>query len=384
MSYAPTWSRYSLPGRGKLVLLDIDLVEVLNNELANNEVLEVLEALVGSDMEDAAISAPWSDDQDDAISDAGSDDISEYKPSSLVQTTLDQYFSPRKLRPRVPPSPCPSPAIIVSPSPSPPPGGIAACPIVPCPDLFTGSHMKAMGFRRIKWDDPQAFVDLKDRIGAVFVGPLVQRTEWERTVVQATNDMSDARRFFQGTETDDTLRVGITYKANGRSRPETIPNSEEDCMTLAALRYSSAIQEVASFQNAMLKLIAPRLWATANKTIEAVLQNDTRLHTPFQLADQKPYSIPHRGLSQCHASGWDVLTALRNYPYDESELILWEDEIVVAFPPGSTFFIPTGLISYSFTAVSDDSTHMILSQSLNGDLYDYVANGCQAHCGQLP
>ncbi|KAJ7457082.1 hypothetical protein FB451DRAFT_1047714 [Mycena latifolia] len=142
---------------------------------------------------------------------------------------------------------------------------------------------------------------------------------------------------------------------------------------------------------AMLKEIAPRLWASAHETIEAVLEHDCRLHMPLRVPRREtrqptafaevtyefsvPDSIPRR-LARRRPAGWDVVTSLGHYNSTEGELILWEDHTIVRFPPGSTILIPSGIVSYSFAGVSEFfSKRMLIAQLLNGNLYDYVANG---------
>jgi hypothetical protein len=114
----------------------------------------------------------------------------------------------------------------------------------------------------------RVFTDLKDRIGAFFIGPPAERGAWERTVVDASNDMYEAARFFEAKHGDDTLRGGFTYDAalgvsriifvkkllteRSAQRPNNIPNTRNNTVTLAALRHSKAIQDITSFQNGEL------------------------------------------------------------------------------------------------------------------------------------
>jgi hypothetical protein len=149
----------------------------------------------------------------------------------------------------------------------------------------------------------------------------------------------------------------------------------------------------------MLKTIAPRLWEAGNATVEAVLEHDLRLHLPFHIANHTPHqptafaevqyrfaitdSVPRLpSRARAGVSGWDVFTSLGHYDCSEVALILWDDQSVVAFPPGSTFFLPAGMMNYSFTATSD-SSQMLLTQAMHHDLHDYVVNGFRADTGYL-
>jgi hypothetical protein len=151
----------------------------------------------------------------------------------------------------------------------------------------------------------------------------------------------------------------------------------------------------------MLYEVAPRLWESANRTIEAILENDLRLHLPFEIANDGPrqptafaevqyrFSVndsvprPSTRASGC-VGAWDAVTALGDYDSPDGRLIFWLDKSVLSFPPGSTLLVPAGLMPYSFTTVSDHGCQMILTQSLNTDLHDFVANGCQAEPDDLP
>ncbi|KAJ6487667.1 hypothetical protein C8R45DRAFT_827723 [Mycena sanguinolenta] len=54
----------------------------------------------------------------------------------------------------------------------------------------------------------------------------------------------------------------------------------------------------------------------------------------------------------CHATTWSVLTSLGKYvPMHGGHIILWDLGLVVAFPPGASILIPTGILRYSFVKV---------------------------------
>lgn len=145
----------------------------------------------------------------------------------------------------------------------------------------------------------------------------------------------------------------------------------------------------------MLQTIAPRLWNSGRETVDRVVANDSSLRIPFKIASHQPQqptafaeveycfhledSLPRRREHvRGRASGWDVLTSVGNYDATEGQLILWENNSVLPFPPGSTFFLPPGLMTYSFTAVSEPNSQMFVVQSLDAALEHFVANGCQA------
>jgi hypothetical protein len=68
-----------------------------------------------------------------------------------------------------------------------------------------------------------------------------------------------------------------------------------------------------------------------------------------------------------------ALTSLGNYDPTEGELILWTEKKVINFPVGATFLMPKWL-PYSFTAVESPGYQMILTQTCENELCEYVAN----------
>jgi hypothetical protein len=139
-----------------------------------------------------------------------------------------------------------------------------------------------------------------------------------------------------------------------------------------------------------LQQLAPGVWASAHSVIEAVMDADAGLHLPMTQCGRKPpqptafaqveysFSIadshPRQQLRD-HPTGWTAFTSVGHYDPIESSLILWHDRTVVEFPPGSTFLMPAGLCSVSFTAVSEPSSRMLISQSCDGELFRYVDGG---------
>ncbi|KAJ7080718.1 hypothetical protein C8R43DRAFT_965688 [Mycena crocata] len=387
MPFVPPWSTHTLPGRGKLVLSAFNLVDLLDDELritdcrhadsARRVVRDMQETYLMDDSPTTDTDSSDDDWDDPMSSGSESEDFERMSPTLAYVTTRNVT----DVRQRIAPSPLAS--------------------LIPCPDVFTGAHLVALGFQEIKWDDPRAFVDLQGRIGAFFIGPPVKRLAWERAVIDAGNELQEARMHFKSPHEGavDTLRSGFEYNTR-LGRPMNIEMDPDNTVTLAKLRYSPSVQTITSFQNAMFKEIAPRLWQSANATVEAVLEHDLRLRLPLALANEEPRqptvftevqyrfliddSLPRR--SAATGAVWDVFTSVGHYDCIEGRLILWKDRTIVTFPPGSTFFLPGALMDYSFTAVSSKpfSDQMLISQSFSGPLAEFVANGFQAEPERAP
>ncbi|KAJ7913298.1 hypothetical protein B0H13DRAFT_1557393, partial [Mycena leptocephala] len=139
----------------------------------------------------------------------------------------------------------------------------------------------------------------------------------------------------------------------------------------------------------MLRKIAPRAWTTANTMIDTLLAHDPRLHLPFHFpnANGPPqptafsrvdYQFSTKGFvhreGPAYIPSMSALTSLGHYdPTMEGELILWTEKKVINFPVGTTFLMPKWL-PYSFTSVESPRSQMILSQTCENALCEYVAN----------
>ncbi|KAJ6449026.1 hypothetical protein C8R47DRAFT_1084852 [Mycena vitilis] len=256
------------------------------------------------------------------------------------------------------------------------------------PDSFNRAHLKSLDFRFLKWhDQPGALVDSYDRLALMYFGAPAETLEWERGIIEASQQMADAHEYLrrQGFQSDE-LSDGIQCFGFAGRRPQNIrthqPVSALDVVR-SELRNSSPIQNIASFQNHVFQKVAPRAWTSANQIIDAVCTNDVRLHLPFSYYTPTAFSRTDyrfsvsgtpRAEEASYTPGMTALTALGDYDADEGELILWTEKTVINFPVGATILLPKWL-PYSFTAVESPGSQMILSQMCEDALGDFVANG---------
>ncbi|KAJ6455531.1 hypothetical protein C8R47DRAFT_1082753 [Mycena vitilis] len=429
--FDPAWSEHTLPRRGKAVLLDVKLVDVIEQELENSDRRFIAEAPFrtvawylrdtspipaetdteagfetatqdGTDSDCAtdldttgppqASSEPDTDtgldysaldtgDEEKMLTAEDSDSSTDYTaspspfafdrshvPSAEWSEGFISHFSPFSLHRRE---------------------LTAVQAMTAVPDTVNVAHLEMLGFKKIVWDDPRPFVDLQDRIGAFFLGPPHQRTQWE-TAVMGANDAMRSVRPALGPLPDETLRGGFEHGAKGVERPQNFSHPDPHLVALAKLRHSADIQEITSFQNAALKELAPELWTSAHKDIDTVMQNDSALRLPFHQCLGLPSqptafsrveyifhlddSHPRQHLRD-RATGWTAVTSVGDYDATESALILWRERRFVRFPPGSTFLFPAGLFSYSFTGISEYSSRMLIIQSFDGEIARFVEGG---------
>ncbi|KAJ7716266.1 hypothetical protein B0H16DRAFT_1476844 [Mycena metata] len=405
----PPWSNYTLADRGKIFQFPVNLLSLVEDQLEVLDHRRFVESTfrhayhLDSNLEDNNRSAdsdsdvmsqtnsePSSAGSTDgwAIAEPMSDDFSveddvdkDYMPSPEWISGWVDHWASYLLRSRLPESP------------------EALAGLSPVPKILTAGHMDALKFASITWDEPRPFTDVAGRICGFFLGSPVQRTAWERTIIQASEDMYRAHASLSAAD-ENVLRAGIAHSPSF-GRPCNITIAEANKVTLAVLRHSKAIQDIISYQNAMLQAIAPRLWNLGRETADAICAHDSGLRTPFRIPGHHQHqptvfaeveyrfriedSMPRvRERAAGRVSGWNVLTSLGHYDSTEGLLILWESNNVLAFPPGSTVFLPTGVLTSSFTAVSETASQMLIVQSLSGELEHFVANGCQSESPVVP
>ncbi|KAJ7035480.1 hypothetical protein C8F04DRAFT_1259024 [Mycena alexandri] len=361
MSCVPPRSIFTLPRRGKVAEIERDIVDALRaeyREAARGRNAAAV-ALTDPDQEDGA---PDNDSDAEAISSDSDDDM------ASISSVSDDKMS------------------------------LIDVDVNPFPDSFRPAHLEPLKFQSIRWNEqPGPFVDLQDRICAMYIGGPVEASDWERSIIQAGQKMLSARatleEFGESQKPPKCLSGGLQYRGCRGNRPQNMhefkPVSTEQ-VVLAILRHSVDIQAITSFQNAALQKIAPRAWASAHTKLQTLVEDDVLLHLPCDLACQHGPSQPTAFSrvdyifsadtaplvdAAAYIPSFTALTSLGNYdPASEGKLILWDDKKVVDFPVGSTVFLPKWM-PYSFTAVEWPGYQMLLKQSCENALVEYVDNG---------
>lgn len=78
------------------------------------------------------------------------------------------------------------------------------------------------------------------------------------------------------------------------------------------------------------------------------------------------------------AFGWCAITALGDFdPTVGGHLILWDLQLAIEFPPGSTILIPSATLTHSNTAIRTHETRLSFTQYTAGGMFRWVDNGGQ-------
>ncbi|KAJ6477914.1 hypothetical protein C8R47DRAFT_1219816 [Mycena vitilis] len=381
--YQPAWSKYTVPRRGALVPLQQSLADLLTAELVflERQRRNVLAAKMDEERRRLNPSAlplvpqPLTEDEDSDETDT------EYTlpRGQPVAYPRAQYV----LRSRPPRAPL--------------------ADLTPIPEVVSGAHLDSLGFERIHLDDlPTIFVDLEDRVAGIRIASPCQSARWENTINNASNAMRIASAHLDRAKLPgDSIRSGIAYddELHASVRPRRIDRMHTlgNMVVLASLRYSPAIQDITSFQNAMFRDVAPRAWSDHREVIDEVVLNDCQLHLPMHLTDQGPYqptafseieyrfstpdSSPRRDTKD-HSASFRAITAVGSYHSTQGELILWTHRKIVTFTAGITFLLPASLVRYSFTEVEKPGWQMLITQSCSAGLHGFVADNFDSRSRQ--
>jgi hypothetical protein len=76
------------------------------------------------------------------------------------------------------------------------------------------------------------------------------------------------------------------------------------------------------------------------------------------------------------AWGWCFITALGWYDYRKGgHLIIWDLRLMIEFPPGATFAIPSAVLRHSNVSIQQGEKRFSITQYTSADVFRFVNNG---------
>ncbi|KAK7022815.1 hypothetical protein VNI00_016942 [Paramarasmius palmivorus] len=110
----------------------------------------------------------------------------------------------------------------------------------------------------------------------------------------------------------------------------------------------------------------------------------SNLHLPFSKCVFAAFTVNFGPETICHphldlknlAYGWCAITALGDFDWRcGGHLVLWDLKLVIEFPPGTTIFIPSALITHSNTSISPGEKRYSFTLYSAGGLFRWVEHG---------
>lgn len=128
---------------------------------------------------------------------------------------------------------------------------------------------------------------------------------------------------------------------------------------------------------------APALHLHYATTLKKLKQKHPYLHCPFpdSILASVAYNLGLQTVCFTHkdpgnfAGGLCTVTPLGDFdPTKGSHLVLWECQVVVEFPPGSTILLPSAVIAHSNTSILPSEKQYSFTQYSAGSLFQWVNN----------
>jgi hypothetical protein len=131
-----------------------------------------------------------------------------------------------------------------------------------------------------------------------------------------------------------------------------------------------------------MEIFAPRLREFVMETLASVKSNRPHISYPYK---EHPFATltfnigpaactkPHKDLMNL-TWGWCAITSLGSYDHTKGgHLVLWDLKLAVEFPPYSTIFIPSAVLSHSNTAIGSSERRSSVTQYNSAGLFRWVA-----------
>ncbi|GJE88513.1 hypothetical protein PsYK624_045960 [Phanerochaete sordida] len=289
-----------------------------------------------------------------------------------------------------------------------------------CLGAWTGQYVKEggrvltlqqalnMGLRLKSWDGVKTVV-LVDRqhviLGVLYGRPSdsSQREPWtdtlagvERAIKQLNSELHWGKnevlpRFPKRKGGKGKNRRG-KYKAvshgpsygGGQTKPGNLTHTESNLAALERFNKDPAVQRMKSVANAGFAYYAPKLYDYYVKTLAELYKHDPSLVPPFKgaiwanvtigVSDQCVSSL-HRDHNNL-AFGWCAIQPLGDFdPKAGGHLILQQLGIVAEFPPGTTAFLTSAVVTHGNTTIGPEETRKSMISYCAGGLFRWVQYG---------
>ncbi|KDQ50169.1 hypothetical protein JAAARDRAFT_711167 [Jaapia argillacea MUCL 33604] len=249
---------------------------------------------------------------------------------------------------------------------------------------YSLDEMKRMGFSVVAWDgvEPHAVLDR----GSTIVAMLAGRPRDGQFIEQVANPLFKAMERTREHCSMSSLKhwcshfaatnVGISRRP-GPTEPQTLQVDPKNQLAIAELLSEPSLQRLVGFTASAFNLYAPRLYQYYQTTLDSLLQWKPTLcpylaNSPFAACmfnfGPDVQTFVHTDLKNL-PWGWCVVTALGGH------LVLWDLKLVVEFPPGSTIFIPSGIIRHSNIPVAEGEVWLSYTQYTAGSVFRWVGYG---------
>ncbi|KAG6905925.1 hypothetical protein DXG01_016915 [Tephrocybe rancida] len=250
------------------------------------------------------------------------------------------------------------------------------------------AELLARGLRLFEWDGRTTH-PLLDSVGRQ-IGVLLGRPRgdtWDIKISAAADELRGAQAELgqQRNKRGDYAFVnsGISF-GGGQMKPGNLRSpTVVHGAVVDRLLCSRAFQDIAGYGSEMLRAYAPRLYNYYEQTLEALInQHPVQRNFASSVFAACTFNLGPATVTRPHidsknlAWGWCSITALGCFNPDiGGHLVLWDLGLVIRFPPGSTIFIQSAILTHSNVPVVEGDERFSFTQFSAAGLFRWVENG---------
>ncbi|KAI0054652.1 hypothetical protein BV25DRAFT_1816767, partial [Artomyces pyxidatus] len=240
----------------------------------------------------------------------------------------------------------------------------------------------------------KAIVDRASRIVVYLAGRPRGDKTWDACAAEASQALSAAsvacKEDFRLDQTAHQrgkypiLHAGYSHGGGPKTPYNVDKKTELQGKVVEALKSNKALSRIAGFASSAFQMAAPRIFARYETCLADIKAASPRLSKPyansifptatFNLGPQA-ITLPHRD-AQNVPYGWCAIMALGTYDSEKGgHLYLWELNMVIEFPPGSTILVPSVLITHGHTLIQPGETRQSFTLYCAGALMRWHTYG---------
>ncbi|THU86218.1 hypothetical protein K435DRAFT_597299, partial [Dendrothele bispora CBS 962.96] len=208
-------------------------------------------------------------------------------------------------------------------------------------------------------------VDSQDRVVAVLAGR-PKGDNWDALMKRAAEEIEQTRGQIRPKNSTrgkfPSAEFGFGH-GGGRKKPSNVHQPSATALArLTGLLMLQCFQSLVGFANCIFQAYAPETHAYYWGCMQKLRGWDPSLCSLFSdsvfasyTVNFGPVTVSHPHTDSANLSfGWCAITALGRFDPDKGgHLILWDLNLIIRFPPGSTILIPSALLTHSNTPIQD-------------------------------